>query len=142
MAGDDPVVITGDFNARLSEKGPRHFLDSGFKLAASRLKLNHERWQGHLSSVCKAFFCFFYFFFWGGHGPPLHVLARVRILVWPLGFGPFSHAPPQSSGPRFHSPLLSMRLNIWPALSRVCASMAPYAISIATRLYMWINYIT
>ena len=88
------------------------------------------------------FFCFFYFFFWGGHGPPLHVLARVRILVWPLGFGPFSHAPPQSSGPRFHSPLLSMRLNIWPALSRVCASMACRIrhINIHTSsLYMWIN---
>ncbi|CAE7198310.1 unnamed protein product [Symbiodinium natans] len=32
-AGDLPVVITGDFNARLNEKGPQHFLANGFQLA-------------------------------------------------------------------------------------------------------------
>eukprot|EP00434_Breviolum_minutum_P041993 symbB.v1.2.037363.t1/scaffold5497.1/size26436/3 len=35
VAGDSPVVITGDFNARLREKGPRHFLESGFQLAVN-----------------------------------------------------------------------------------------------------------
>eukprot|EP00435_Cladocopium_sp_Y103_P038544 s138_g10.t1 len=35
VAGDSPVVITGDFNARMREKGPQHFLDSGFKLAVN-----------------------------------------------------------------------------------------------------------
>ncbi|CAL1143941.1 unnamed protein product [Cladocopium goreaui] len=35
VAGDSPVLITGDFNARMNEKGPQHFLDSGFKLAVN-----------------------------------------------------------------------------------------------------------
>lgn len=34
-AGDEPVVITGDFNANMNEKGIRHFLDNGFKLAVN-----------------------------------------------------------------------------------------------------------
>jgi len=32
-ASDMPVVITGDFNANLDERGPQHFLKNGFKLA-------------------------------------------------------------------------------------------------------------
>ncbi|CAE7505132.1 unnamed protein product, partial [Symbiodinium pilosum] len=32
-AADLPVVITGDFNARLEERGPQHFLANGFELA-------------------------------------------------------------------------------------------------------------
>eukprot|EP00929_Paragymnodinium_shiwhaense_P095630 TRINITY_DN56863_c0_g1_i1.p1 TRINITY_DN56863_c0_g1~~TRINITY_DN56863_c0_g1_i1.p1 ORF type:complete len:376 (+),score=53.27 TRINITY_DN56863_c0_g1_i1:345-1472(+) len=32
-AGDDPVVITGDFNANMDEPGPKHFLQNGFSLA-------------------------------------------------------------------------------------------------------------
>ncbi|CAJ1354120.1 unnamed protein product [Effrenium voratum] len=35
IAKDDPVVITGDFNAERNEKGPNHFLDNGFKLAVN-----------------------------------------------------------------------------------------------------------
>lgn len=35
VAGDSPVVVTGDFNAQMNEKGPQHFLDSGFKLAVN-----------------------------------------------------------------------------------------------------------
>jgi len=34
-AGDDPVVITGDFNANMNEEGIRHFLSNGFKLAVN-----------------------------------------------------------------------------------------------------------
>ncbi|CAE7649994.1 unnamed protein product [Symbiodinium pilosum] len=32
-AGDSPVVVTGDFNANMNERGPQHFLQNGFKLA-------------------------------------------------------------------------------------------------------------
>ncbi|CAK9093945.1 unnamed protein product [Durusdinium trenchii] len=35
IAGDAPVVVTGDFNARIDEKGPKHFLQSGFQLAVN-----------------------------------------------------------------------------------------------------------
>ena len=53
----------------------------------------------------------------------------------------------RSIGPRFHSPLLSMCLNIWPPTLTskprclVCVPLWPaaYAISISTRLYMWTN---
>mmetsp|Transcript_30345 Transcript_30345/g.56893 ORF Transcript_30345/g.56893 Transcript_30345/m.56893 type:complete len:376 (+) Transcript_30345:51-1178(+) len=34
-AGNDPVVVTGDFNANMNEKGPRHFQTNGLKLAVS-----------------------------------------------------------------------------------------------------------
>ena len=40
IAKDDPVVITGDFNAERNEKGPNHFLDNGFKLAVPLGKKN------------------------------------------------------------------------------------------------------
>ena len=35
MAGDGPVLVTGDFNAQMGEKGPQHLLKSGFKLAVN-----------------------------------------------------------------------------------------------------------
>jgi len=35
VAGDAPVVITGDFNANMAERGPRHFLQNGFDLAVT-----------------------------------------------------------------------------------------------------------
>jgi len=35
-AGNDPVVITGDFNAELNEQGPQHFLRNGFSLAVNK----------------------------------------------------------------------------------------------------------
>eukprot|EP00435_Cladocopium_sp_Y103_P011829 s1932_g3.t1 len=31
----EPVVVTGDFNAEMDERGPQHFLKSGFKLAVN-----------------------------------------------------------------------------------------------------------
>jgi endonuclease/exonuclease/phosphatase family metal-dependent hydrolase len=34
-AGSDPVVVTGDFNANMNERGPQHFVESGLKLAVS-----------------------------------------------------------------------------------------------------------
>ena len=46
--------------------------------------------------------------------PPLHVSARVRIPVWPLGFGPFSDV----------FEYLAPHSDLKAALSRVCASMA------------------
>ena len=62
----------------------------------------------------------------GGGG--LHVSALVRIPVWLLGFDPFSHV----------FEYLAPHSDLKAALSRVCSCMA-YAISISTRLYMWIN---
>lgn len=35
-AGNDPVVVTGDFNAGLDEQGPQHFLQNGFSLAVNK----------------------------------------------------------------------------------------------------------
>ena len=34
-AGSSPVVVTGDFNANMNEKGIRHFLSNGFRLAVT-----------------------------------------------------------------------------------------------------------
>merc|ERR1712187_1023191 len=35
MAGNAPVIITGDFNAAMSEQGMQHFLQNGFSLAVN-----------------------------------------------------------------------------------------------------------
>lgn len=32
----DPVIITGDFNAEMDERGPQHFLKNGFNLAVNK----------------------------------------------------------------------------------------------------------
>ena len=31
----EPVIVTGDFNAEMDERGPQHFLQSGFQLAVN-----------------------------------------------------------------------------------------------------------
>ena len=71
-----------------------------------------------------------------GGGAPLHVSARVRIPVWPRGLGPFSRAPPQSTGPRFHSSSQHV--------PEYLASMACRIrhINIHTSVHMWINHNT
>ena len=35
LVGSEPVIVTGDFNAEMDERGPQHFLQSGFKLAVN-----------------------------------------------------------------------------------------------------------
>eukprot|EP00913_Durusdinium_trenchii_P012280 g11530.t1 len=35
VAGDGPVLVTGDFNAQMEERGPQHLLNSGLKLAVN-----------------------------------------------------------------------------------------------------------
>lgn len=35
LAGKDPVLVTGDFNAEIDERGPQHFLANGLKLAVN-----------------------------------------------------------------------------------------------------------
>ena len=35
LAGKDPVLVTGDFNAEIDERGPQHFVANGLKLAVN-----------------------------------------------------------------------------------------------------------
>lgn len=35
LVGSEPVIVTGDFNAEMDERGPQHFLQSGFKLVVN-----------------------------------------------------------------------------------------------------------
>jgi hypothetical protein len=35
LVGSEPVIVTGAFNAEMDERGPQHFLQSGFKLAVN-----------------------------------------------------------------------------------------------------------
>ena len=35
LAGKDPVLVTGDFNAEIDERGPQHFVTNGLKLAVN-----------------------------------------------------------------------------------------------------------
>lgn len=35
LVGAEPVIVTGDFNAEMDERGPQHFLQSGFQLAVN-----------------------------------------------------------------------------------------------------------
>merc|ERR1712228_802670 len=48
-ARNDPVIVSGDFNAPMSESGPQHFLNNGFSLAVSNwvdaIFYSTEHWQ-------------------------------------------------------------------------------------------------
>jgi len=57
-AGQSPVIITGDFNAAMSEPGPSHFLQNGFSLAivswVDAVFYSTDHWNQHSTGTGDA----------------------------------------------------------------------------------------